>query len=139
SGTALTPFDAVELKTYDWRLAHTARPDTARPDIALVEIDEYSLRNLQPYVGGWPWPRAVHSLLIDFLARAPAKLIAYDINFSAADTRNGFDVGGATLSGSSSDRALAASVKAAGHVILLPDATYEATSGRGASHVPDAG
>jgi adenylate cyclase len=137
-GTTLTPLDAVELKTYDWRLTHTARPETARTDIALVEIDEYSLRNLQPYVGGWPWPRAVHSMLVDFLARAPARLIAYDVNFAAADTRKGFDMGGATLSGADSDQALIDSVKAAGNVILLTDATYEATSGE-STGVPDAG
>ena len=77
----------LELKTYDWRLTRTARPETARQDIALVEIDEYSLRNLQPNAGRWPWPRVVHAMLLDYLARAPAKVIAYDVNFAEADTR----------------------------------------------------
>ena len=27
---SLHPLQTVELKTYDWRLSHTARPDTAR-------------------------------------------------------------------------------------------------------------
>src|SRR5512142_1550672 len=56
-GTSLTPLDTIELKTYDWRLSRTARPETARKDIALVEIDEYSLRNLEANAGRWPWPR----------------------------------------------------------------------------------
>ena len=73
---------SIELKTYDWRLTHTARPSTARQDIALVEIDEYSLRNLEPNAGRWPWPRVVHSMLIDYLARAPAKVIVYDVDFA---------------------------------------------------------
>ena len=122
----LSPFALAELRTYDWRLTHTARPETARPDIALVEIDEYSLRSLQPNAGRWPWPRAVHSMLLDYLARAPAKVIAYDIVFSEADTRRGFDFGGSTLSGAESDRMLAESVKAAGNVILVADASYDA-------------
>ena len=115
----LHPLEAVELRTYDWRLSHTARPDTARQDIALVEIDEYSLRNLQPNAGRWPWPRAVHSMLIDYLARAPAKVIAYDVNFAEADTRRGFDFGDGTWSGAESDKALADSIKAAGNVLFV--------------------
>jgi adenylate cyclase len=122
----LSPFELAELRTYDWRLTHTARPATARKDIAIIEIDEYSLRSLQPNAGRWPWPRAVHSMLIDYLARAPAKVIAYDVVFSDADTRRGFDFGGSDLSGAESDQALADSVKAAGNVILIADASYDA-------------
>jgi len=123
--SGLHPLEAVELRTYDWRLSHTARPDTARQDIALVVIDEYSLRNLQPNAGRWPWPRAVHSMLIDYLARAPARVIAYDVNFAEADTRRGFDFGDGTWSGAESDKALADSIKAAGNVLLLADATFD--------------
>jgi len=124
-GIGSTPLQRAELITYDWRLAHTARPETARQDIALVEIDEYSLRNLQKVAGRWPWPRVVHSMLVDYLAAAPAKLVAYDIDFAEADTRKGFEFGGSTWSGAESDDALIKSVKAAGHVILLADATFE--------------
>lgn len=128
-GTATNPFDVAELKTYDWRLQATARPESARSDMALVAIDEYSLRNLQSTAGRWPWPRAVHSMLIDYLASAHARLIVYDVDFADADTRRGFDFGGDTWSGAESDKALVDSVKAAGNVILLADATYEATAG----------
>jgi adenylate cyclase len=122
----LSPFELAELRTYDWRLTYTARPGTARKDIAIIEIDEYSLRSLQPNAGRWPWPRAVHSMLIDYLARAPARVIAYDVVFSDADTRRGFDFGGSDVSGAESDQALADSVKAAGNVILIADASYDA-------------
>ena len=67
---AAIPFRRVELKTYDWRLTHTAQPRAARQDIALVEIDEYSLRNLEPNAGRWPWPRAIHSMLHRLSSRA---------------------------------------------------------------------
>jgi hypothetical protein len=95
----------------------------------LVEIDEYSLRLLQPHVGRWPWPRAVHSLLLDYLARAPAKLIAYDVNFAEPDRQRAFDFGDITLSGEASDKALVDSVRSAGNVIVLADATYDAIAG----------
>jgi len=128
----VNPLETVELKTYDWRLSATARAETARKDIALIEIDEYSLRNLQPNVGRWPWPRAIHAELVDYLARAPAKVIGYDINFAEADTRRGFDFGSSVMTGEESDQALIESVKAAGNLILLTDATYEAAEGKSA-------
>ena len=129
-GSGRHPLQVAELKTYDWRLTRTARPETARKDIALVEIDEYSLRNLQPYAGRWPWPRVVHAMLVDYLARAPARIIVYDVNFAEPDTRRGFDFAGGTLSGVESDQALVESIKAAGNVILLADATFDACRAR---------
>jgi adenylate cyclase len=120
----LHPLDALELKIYDWRLTRTAHPETARQDIVLIEIDEYSLQNLESVAGRWPWPRIVHGSLVDYLSRAPAKLIAYDVSFGAADTRLGFKMGDDTLSGAESDEAFAAAVKKAGNVLLLADATY---------------
>ena len=92
--------------------------------IALVEIDEYSLQNLEGAAGRWPWPRIVHASLIDFLARGPAKVVAYDVTFGAPDTRTGFKMGDDTLSGAESDRAFADAVKRAGNVLLLADATF---------------
>ena len=129
---------SIELKTYDWRLTHTAQPSTARRDIALVDIDEYSLRNLEPNTGRWPWPRAVHSMLIDYLVRAPAKVIVYDVVFSGADTRSGFPFGGTTWTGAESDQALADSVKTAGNVIVPVDATFEGAAGPSTAAVPKA-
>jgi adenylate cyclase len=124
---ALTDIDAlrtVELKTYDWRLSHTADPSNARKDLALVEIDEYSLRNLQQHAGRWPWPRVVHASLIDYLNRGKPKLIVYDVLFADEDLRVGFPYGGDTWSGPESDKALADTIKKAGNVILLADATF---------------
>ena len=139
AGSGLDPLQSVEFRTYDWRLTRTARPETARQDLALVEIDEYSLRNLQPNAGRWPWPRAVHSMLIDYLRRAPAKVIAYDVDFAEADTRSGFEFGGDTWSGKESDQAFIDSVKDSGNVIMLADATYEGETTEGAPVVPDSG
>lgn len=126
--TGVDPLASIEFRAYDWRMARTAKPSDVRKDIALVEIDEYSLRNLQPNAGRWPWPRAVHSMLIDFLHRAPAKVIGYDVDFAEADGRTGFPFGGDTWSGAESDGAFIDSLKQSGNVILLADATYEGES-----------
>jgi adenylate cyclase len=135
--TNIEAFRTVEAKTYDWRLTRTAQPSTARKDIALVEIDEYSLRNLQPNVGRWPWPRIVHGTLIDYLRQGKPALIVYDVNFAEPDT-NTFQIAGEAMSGVDSDKAFAESIRSSGNVILLADATFEGDQLGGASW-PDQG
>jgi adenylate cyclase len=115
----------IELKTYDLRMRATARPETARKDIVLVEINESTVRELEAVAGRWPWPRAIHAGVIDFLARAGARAIAVDILFLEEDSREGFMFGGSKWSGNESDTELAASVRRAGNVVLLAEATFE--------------
>jgi adenylate cyclase len=128
-GTGRHALRTVELKTYDWRLEHTARPETARTDIALVEIDESTLRNLQPNVGRWPWPRVVHASIFDYLSRGKPRVIAYDVNFADPDLTVGFQYGDDVWSGRESDAALIEAVRSAGNVIMLADATFEGRPG----------
>jgi adenylate cyclase len=135
--TSLGALRTVELKTYDWRLIRTANPAAARKDIALVEIDEYSLRNLQPNAGRWPWPRLVHANLIEYLNRGKPAMIVYDINFAEPDDRT-FKFGGEAMSGEESDRALVSAIRKAGNVLLLADATFEGDH-TGSNSWPDQG
>ncbi len=121
----LSFFETVELKTYDLRVRLTADPAQARSDIALVAIDDSSIRRLEPNVGRWPWPRMVHASLIDFLSRAPARVIVYDVLFTERDKRS-FKVGDETWTGEESDRALAASVQKAANVVFAADVTSDA-------------
>ena len=114
-----------EDQTYDWRLRSTAHPADARADIVLVLIDESSLRALEPGFGRWPWPRFLHTGVLDFLTRAHARVVAYDVLFTDRDRQMGFAVGGKTMTGAESDAELVAAVKRAGNVVLLADAVYE--------------
>jgi adenylate cyclase len=129
----LIPFvDTVERKTYDWRIQWTADAASARKDIVLVAIDQSSIRNLEPLVGRWPWPRMVHATLLDYLARAPAKVIVYDVIFAERDRRS-FTVGGDTWTGGESDRALVEATARAGNVVHVVDVAVE---GSGAAQEP---
>jgi adenylate cyclase len=122
----LAPFvEIVELKTYDWRMRQTARPTAPADDIVLVSINDDSVRRMAPLVGRWPWPRLAHATLIDYLSRAPAKLIVYDVLFTEADIRR-FNVGDEEWTGAQSDAALVDAVKRAGNVVLGADAAAEA-------------
>ena len=129
-GTALAlawnaslPGRITEAQTYDWRLA--ARTTPARPDIAIVEINESSVRALAPVVGRWPWPRLIHSGVINYLARARAKAIVYDVQFTEADLLGHYRIGDRTVPGPDSDAELVAAVRRAGNVVLLADVLFE--------------
>jgi len=113
----------AEAVTYDWRLA--ANPTPARDDIAIVEINESTLRALAPIVGRWPWPRLMHAGVINYLSRAGARVIVYDVVFSEADTQGTYRIGERTVSGSESDAELIAAVRRAGNVVLLADVLFQ--------------
>ena len=115
---------AFEWSIYDLRMRRTIAPAGAPKRIAIVEIDEQTLRALEPVAGRWPWPRLFHGGLIDYLARGPAAVVAYDVGFFEPDGRTGFDVAGDTWTGAESDAAFVESVQKAGNVVLLAEATY---------------
>jgi adenylate cyclase len=123
----LTP---IELKTYDWRMQRAAVPPVVHPDIVLVEINDTSIRDLAPFFGRWPWPRLGLAALVDFLNRAPAKVIAIDVGLSEPQRNITFRLGdeGPQYTGEESDRLLAEAVGKRGNVILLADAVYRGTS-----------
>ncbi len=112
--------ERAELTAYDWRVRRAASPANANPDIVMVEINDATVRDLAPVVGRWPWPRVAESMLIDFLKRGPAKVIALDLILSEADTRSS-KVGEDIWSPEDSDGALATSVRQAGNVVMLAD------------------
>ena len=122
AGLGLLPFvHTIELKTFDLRVAATARPLAPADNIVLVWIDDDSIRRMEPLVGRWPWPRLVHATAIDFLSAAGAKVIAYDILFPERDLRK-FMVGDAEWTGDESDAALVESTRKAGNVVHAAEA-----------------
>ena len=65
----------VENASYDRRVAAPAGATPVRPEspILIVDINESSVRALEPLVGRWPWPRAVHAAALDYIRRGGAK------------------------------------------------------------------
>ena len=112
----------IELQTYDLRVAATARPSVPARDVVLIQIDNVSIRRMEPLVGRWPWPRLVHATVIDYLAAAGAKVIGYDVLFAERDIRK-FMVGDTEWTGDESDAALVESTKKAGNVVHVAEAS----------------
>ena len=120
--------DESELQTYDWRMRQAYRsragsnPFPINPDIVLVEINDASIRDFAPAFGRWPWPRAVHAMLVDYLSRGKPKAIAIDVIFAEPERNSTYEIGGETWSSRDSDQVLVDAVKRAGNVVLLADA-----------------
>jgi len=114
--------DKLELQLYDWSLRQRSDPKSVNQDIVLVEINDASIRDYSEAVGRWPWPRVLQSNLIDFLRRAPARVIAYDIQLSEKSSGS-FKFGDDTWTSEESDAAIVSSARDANNVIMLADAT----------------
>jgi len=118
--------DTAELKLYDWRMRLAADPAAVNRDIVLVEINDLSIRDLEPVAGRWPWPRVLQSNLIDFIARGKPRVIAYDVILTE-QTRGTFPFLDHDWTGAESDAALVKSVRNAGNVILLANSVDPGT------------
>ncbi|WP_332814844.1 CHASE2 domain-containing serine/threonine-protein kinase [Ramlibacter sp.] len=76
-------FEALERRFYDLASSQNASQPSDR--IAVIAIDDQSIAN----IGRWPWSRDVHAELIDKLAGAKAKTIAYNVFFTEPQTDRG--------------------------------------------------
>jgi adenylate cyclase len=130
--TSTDLLDRYELTTYDWRMRLAENPAGLNKSIVFVEINDVSIRDLQDrFRMRWPWPRVAIGLAIEFLRRAPAKVVAIDVEFPEHDfvEQYSFDDPNDKWSGSNSDQNLAENVRKSGNVVLLADAVYEGTVG----------
>ena len=75
---------SLERKAYDMGVQASSRTPSDR--IAVIAIDDTSIAN----IGRWPWPRDVHSRMIDLLSRAKAKVIGYTVFFSEPQIDPGY-------------------------------------------------
>lgn len=80
-------FEAFEAKTYDLRFKVLRGPIKADPNIAIIAIDEKSIKDL----GRFPWSRSSYVQLIDQVSAAGAKALIMDAFFPEPET---FDVDG---------------------------------------------
>jgi adenylate cyclase len=124
----LAGLDEIDLRLYDWSLRRLADPASVNRDIVLVEINDASIRDYAEAVGRWPWPRVLQSNLIDFLQRAPARVIAYDIQLTEP-SRGNFKFGDDEWTAKESDDAMVTSVRSVANVVMLADATSPGVTG----------
>jgi len=103
-------FKTLEWQAYDHLVKSNRTTKEAHPDVAIVLIDEASLQALNPFVGSWPWPRAVYAELLAFLDMGRPAAVAFDVVFPE---NQGFGKDGGL---SDNDRQLVRATKLSGNV-----------------------
>ena len=110
---SLNFFEKLENSSKDWRFVRRG-PRTAALPMAIVAIDDESLNiwvdeknNRKMMPDRWTWPRNFYGTVVDNLAQAGARLIAFDITFSEPSMR---DPG--------QDKAFGDACKRAGNVVV---------------------
>ena len=81
-------FSTIELKTLDYRFRLLGRQGSASPEIVLAEIDDNSIKHLEPVFGRWPWSREVHGYFLRFMRRAGVRAVVFDVLFTEKDVTN---------------------------------------------------
>ena len=66
----------LERAAYDWGVRASSR--TPSDKISIIAIDKQSIDN----IGRWPWSREIHAKMVERLASAKAKVVAYTVFFS---------------------------------------------------------
>src|SRR6266850_2820749 len=141
---------SLERKVYDLGMQATSRAPSER--VAVIAIDKQSIDN----IGRWPWPRDVHARMIDRLADAKAKSVGYLVFFSEPENERISQtlaklMDAAAAPGAeallpllkdaefqfNTDRKLAASIAAAGNVVLPLLFVRELPKGRPDRPLPD--
>jgi signal transduction histidine kinase len=81
-----SPMRRLDLWAGDLQARLAVTPRTV-PDTVVVAIDDDSIARLTPVLGNWPYNRAIYARVADYLTRAGARAIVFDILF--ADERAG--------------------------------------------------
>ncbi len=87
-GDRFAAIHALDNNWLDYLSRQRALSHPAPDDIVIVDIDQYSLNQLADQLGNWPWPRAAHAELVEWLQRQGVKQIVFDIWFSEPDVFN---------------------------------------------------
>jgi adenylate cyclase len=82
-------FQRLEMMAYDAMVKLKRSDKEAHPDIAIILIDEASIKAMNSLIGRWPWPRTVYADLLDFLSMGGARAVAFDILYTENERHDG--------------------------------------------------
>jgi len=81
----LIPLSILDFRLHDVLLRISAAQESPDNRIVVIDVDEGSIKAMENAVGQWPWPRAVHAEIIEYLQRQQASAVIFDILFSERD------------------------------------------------------
>lgn len=85
-------FQSFENASWDWRVRSVASSSSHDPLIKVITIDQASLEYVSKEMGlAWPWPRSIYGPVLEFLDKAGAKGVAFDLLFTEPSNEVGDD------------------------------------------------
>jgi adenylate cyclase len=75
-------FQALEWKSWDWRLRSLADPQSASEQIIILLVDQHSLDFYEQEGLGWPWPRQLYAAAVQFCQTGGARALVFDVLFT---------------------------------------------------------
>ncbi len=82
----------IENQSWDWRVRLAARGDRHDPAVKILMIDQTSIDYFaENFKMPWPWPRSMYAPVVQFLAKAGAKGVAFDMLFTEPGSNEGDD------------------------------------------------
>jgi len=78
-------YSSLDYKVYDIKVNNSVESLKADTNIVLVTVDQKSLDFFEGNGNSWPWPREFYALVLDYLKAANAKVVFFDIDFSASE------------------------------------------------------
>ena len=80
---ALTPTgQMLENRSLDVRFRLLRDGTQADTSLVVIEVAEKDLLRLESGFGRWPWPRALHGFMVEYLTRCGVNAIAFDVIFA---------------------------------------------------------
>lgn len=76
----------LEDGSYDARMRWTARPNSADPNILIIDIDNASFDVLNDKLGRWPWTRQVWAELVRYVSQGKPRVISLDAIFAGTES-----------------------------------------------------
>ena len=75
-------FETPELLVFDAMQRGAAEPTLADDDIVLLTVDQGSIEKVEQTLGHrYPWPRALHTLMLDYIEQGGPRAVIFDLLF----------------------------------------------------------
>ncbi len=106
-------FETPELLVFDAMQRGAAEPALADDDIVLLTVDQGSIEKVEQTLGHrYPWPRALHTLMLDYIEQGGPRAVIFDLLFE------GSSPGSEEQDGHEQDAELSAAIRRADNVGL---------------------
>ncbi len=106
-------FETPELLVFDALQRRAANPAGADRDIVLLTIDQGSIEKVEQTLGHrYPWPRALHTLMLEYIEQAGPRAVIFDLLFEGSSS------GSEEQDGHEQDAEFAAAIRRSGNVGL---------------------